>query len=72
MDRLRSRKFWLALLGALLPIVAALLTGEVDPEVAVKSGSAVLASYILGQGYVDAQAAKLGAPLPEASDADEG
>jgi len=71
MDKLRSRKFWLALLGALLPIVAALLTGEVDPEVAVKSGSAVLASYILGQGYVDAQAARHATAAPEAPSDDD-
>ena len=70
MYKLKSRKFWLALLGALLPVVASFLTGEVDPETAVKSSSAILASYILGQGYVDAQAAKLSAP--EAASDDNG
>ena len=56
-EKLKSRKFWMALLGALLPVVAAYLTNEVDLEHAVQASSAVLCTYMLGQGYVDGQAA---------------
>mgnify|MGYP003668759832 CR=1 FL=1 len=30
MDKLKSRKFWLALAGTILPIIASYLTGDVD------------------------------------------
>jgi len=56
-DKLKSRKFWMALLGSLLPILASFLTSEVDLEHAVQASSAVLCTYVLGQGYVDGQAA---------------
>ena len=52
--RLKSRKFWMALLGAILPVVASYLTGEVDLEAAMKASSAVLCTYLLGQGAQDA------------------
>ena len=54
-ERLKSRKFWLALLGAVLPIVASYLTSEVDLDQSIKAASAVLCTYLLGQGYVDGQ-----------------
>jgi len=59
-EKLKSRKFWLALLGALLPIVASYFTSEVDLEHAVQASSAVLCTYMLGQGYVDGQAHSAG------------
>ena len=52
-DKLKSRKFWFALLGALLPIVASFLTSDIDLEAATKASSAVLCTYMLGQGYAD-------------------
>lgn len=55
-DKLRSRKFWLALLGAALPIVAQALTGEVGWQEAVLASVMLLATYLLGQGYVDGKA----------------
>jgi uncharacterized membrane protein len=55
-EKLKSRKFWLALLGALLPIVAQALTGEVGWQEATMASITLLASYILGQGYVDGKA----------------
>lgn len=58
MDKLKSRKFWLALLGAVLPIIASYLNSEIDVEAAVKAGSAVLCTYMLGQGYVDGKKAE--------------
>lgn len=55
-DRLQSRKFWMALLGAVLPIVAQGLTGEVGWNEAILASIAVISAYILGQGYVDGKA----------------
>ena len=57
LEKLKSRKFWFALLGALLPILAQLLTGAVGMDAALQLSSAVIVAYIFGQGYVDAQAA---------------
>ena len=58
--KLKSRKFWVAMIGALLPIVTSYLTNEVDLEAACKASSAIFCTYILGQGWVDGQAAKAG------------
>jgi len=57
--KLKSRKFWFALVGALLPLLAQYFTGEVGWSEAVMSTTAVLMSYIFGQGYVDAAAAQV-------------
>ena len=57
-DKLKSRKFWIALMGAVLPILASYLSAEIDLEAATKAGSAVLCTYLLGQGYADGKAAK--------------
>jgi hypothetical protein len=56
MDKLKSRKLWLALLGALLPIIAQGLTGEVGWNETVMASAAIIMSYIFGQGYVDGKA----------------
>ena len=58
-DKFKSRKFWFALLGAILPVVASTLTGEVALEQAITLSVGILASYIVGQGYVDGQSAAL-------------
>jgi len=52
-EKLKSRKFWFALLGSVLPIVAQAMTGEVGWDQAVMLSVGVMASYIFGQGYVD-------------------
>jgi len=57
-ERLKSRKFWMALLGAILPILASYLSGDLALEPAVQASSAVLCTYLLGQGYVDAAKAQ--------------
>ena len=57
MDKLKSRKFWLALAGTVLPIIASYLTGDVDLYESLRLSAAVVISYVLGQGYVDGQAA---------------
>jgi len=54
LEKLKSRKFWFAILGALLPILAQLLTGEVGWEAALQLSVGILAAYIFGQAYVDA------------------
>jgi hypothetical protein len=52
-EKLKSRKFWFALLGSVLPIVAQAMTGEVGWDQAVMLSVGIMASYIFGQGYVD-------------------
>jgi len=69
-SRLKSRKFWLALLGSLMGIAAPLLNGEIPPEKGIEMAMAVIVSYVLGQGYVDAQKAKMAA-APEVAEAPE-
>ena len=56
-SKLRSRKFWFALLGALLPIVSQALTEEVQLAEALRLSAGVVVAYIFGQGYVDGKAA---------------
>jgi uncharacterized membrane protein len=57
MDKLKSRKFWFALIGAVLPLIAEGLTGAMGWDEALTLTIGILISYILGQGYVDGQAA---------------
>ena len=59
-DKLKSRKFWFAFLGALLPIVAQYLTDAVPVAEALQLSAAVVVSYIFGQGYVDGKALESG------------
>lgn len=68
-DKLRSRKFWMAVLGALLPIIAQVVTQEVGWQEAVLASITLLATYILGQGYVDGKAAEGALPAEAKSDA---
>lgn len=58
LDKLKSRKFWAAVVGAVSPIVCQVLTGEVGWENALTLTAGVLASYLFGQSYVDAAAQK--------------
>jgi amino acid permease len=55
MGKLKSRKFWMALIGAVLPQLGLLVDG-VSPTVSIGGTVAIIISYILGQGYVDAHA----------------
>ena len=54
-DKLKSRKFWMALFGAVLPIVADYLTGSQALPEALQASIAVIISYIFGQAYVDSK-----------------
>ena len=55
-NKMKSRKFWLALIGAILPIAAAAMTEEMPINEAMMESIAVICAYIFGQGYVDAAA----------------
>tara|TARA_Y100000034_G_C6523629_1_gene225441 strand:- start:158 stop:358 length:201 start_codon:yes stop_codon:yes gene_type:complete len=57
-DKLKSRKFWFAFIGALLPVIAQLLTEDIAMSEALQLSAAVIVSYIFGQGYVDGKAAE--------------
>lgn len=56
-DKLKSRKFWFALLGALLPIIAQAMTNEILFEQALQASVAIVISYLFGQSYVDGKSA---------------
>jgi hypothetical protein len=55
-DKLKSRKFWFALLGAVLPIIAQYFSTEVELSEALQLSAGVVAAYLFGQGYVDGKA----------------
>ncbi len=55
MDKLKSRKFWFALIGALLPIIAQLLTDSVELGEALTLSAGIIVAYIWGQAYTDGQ-----------------
>jgi uncharacterized membrane protein len=57
--KLKSRKLWVALVAAVLPLIAQYLGGEIALLDALQLSAGVAISYILGQGYVDAAAARL-------------
>lgn len=65
-DKLKSRKFWFALLGALLPIIAQYLSAEVDMNSAIQLSVGIIVAYIFGQGYVDGKAVE--GSIPSESD----
>tara|TARA_B100001175_G_C19157340_1_gene471148 strand:+ start:415 stop:630 length:216 start_codon:yes stop_codon:yes gene_type:complete len=62
-EKLKSRKFWFALLGALMPVAAQFFSEEVQLGEALQLSAAVVAAYLFGQGYVDGKAVE-GAPPP--------
>ena len=64
-DKLKSRKFWFALVGAVLPIVAQAFTAEIDLQTAVQMSSAIVVGYIFGQSYVDGKALEGTVPVEE-------
>ena len=58
-----SRKFWFALLGALLPMVGQYFSADIDPQEAMRLSLGIVASYLFAQGYVDGKE-KEGLPAP--------
>ena len=69
MDKLKSRKFWIAILGALGPIGGQFLSQDFTLEQALTASSAILISYIFGQAYVDGKSATAALPAAEVVDA---
>ncbi len=69
MAKLKSRKFWIAVLGSLAPLIGQYLSQEFTLEQALTASSAILISYIFGQAYVDGKTEP--ALLLGASEADE-
>lgn len=65
MDKLKSRKLWFAIVGALLPIVTQYMNSEILSERAFELSAGIIIAYILGQGYVDGQEKKNGLPQKE-------
>lgn len=63
-EKLKSRKFWFALLGALLPLVAQVMTEELALAEALQLSVGILGAYIFGQSYVDGQSAAPAAEAP--------
>ena len=61
-EKIKSRKFWFALLGALLPIIAQYFSAEVDLSSAIQLSAGVVVAYLFGQGYVDGKAVEGVAP----------
>lgn len=55
-NRLKSRKFWMAVLGAVSPVMAQVVTGEVGWPLAVFQALAIVMTYAVGQGVVDGKA----------------
>jgi len=60
MEKFKSRKFWTAIVGSLIPIAAQVATGEVGWQAAVGMSVTILLGYIFGQGYVDGRAKENG------------
>lgn len=65
MDKLKSRKLWLAIMGAIGPILGQYLSQEFTLEQALTASSAVLISYIFGQAYVDGKVISTDSPIKE-------
>ena len=57
LEKLKSRKLILAVLGAVLPIVGSYLSGDIAIGEAMQLSTAAICSYLFGQGYADGQAA---------------
>ena len=53
MEKLKSRKLAMAVLGAIMPILGSYLSSEIDLERAVALSMAAIIAYLASQGYVD-------------------
>ena len=55
-QKLTSRKFWAAVVGFVTPVMVALGADSLPREkvISIIAGVAVLAAYIVGEGFVDA------------------
>jgi len=55
-DKLKSRKFWFALLGAVLPVAAQYFSEDLAMGDALQLSAGIVVAYLFGQGYVDGKA----------------
>tara|TARA_R100001594_G_scaffold99346_1_gene133847 strand:- start:447 stop:632 length:186 start_codon:yes stop_codon:yes gene_type:complete len=60
MEKLKSRKFWFAFLGALLPIAGQYFSDTLAVDEALQLSSGIIVAYIFGQGYVDGKEKEVG------------
>ena len=58
-EKMKSRKFWFALVAALLPILAGFMSESVELGESLNLAVGVCVAYIFGQGYVDGKAASI-------------
>jgi biopolymer transport protein ExbB/TolQ len=65
--KLKSRKFWLGLLGTVSPIALQAITGQIGWQMAAGMSTAALITTIMGLAHVDAATAKAIAQLGEKS-----
>jgi len=57
--KLSSRKLWIALIAALLPVISQAMGGDIPLAEALQLSAGIAVSYIFGQSYVDAAASKV-------------
>lgn len=70
--KLSSRKFWLALIGFITPLMTAFNYSEesITKVTAIVMGGASLIAYILSEGYIDGKSQEGDAYLPDIEDED--
>ena len=54
MEKLKSRKFWMAVAGILTSLFIGLTNKDVDPEITASIGAGLFALYIVVEGIIDA------------------
>lgn len=71
--KLSSRKFWLALIGFITPMMTALHYSQetITQVTAIIMGGASLIAYILSEGYVDGKGQEGNIILPDIEDEDD-
>ena len=52
-DKLKSRKLWVAIAGAILPPLLSYISADVDLVEALRLSAAAVLAYLISQGYVD-------------------
>mgnify|MGYP003131810499 CR=1 FL=1 len=62
MSKLRSRKFWFGLGGAVVPILAGLFSESVELGEALKLSTGAVVAYLAAQAGVDLTEARNGKP----------
>jgi len=53
MSKLKSRKFWMGVFGAIAPYVMKALSGEVTWKQAIVASTTAIVAYILGEASTD-------------------